>query len=65
MKGYYMCALGEEGFDQVGLDEFNTKSAWILTSIESHELFFDIPIVGLLNNKKVLTDVNAFAKEFM
>ena len=63
MKGYYLCAMGEEGFDQEGYDDLLRKSAWILASMESHELFADFPLAPFFHNNKIIDDINAMVKE--
>ena len=67
MEGYYLCALGEQGFDHEGLDNLKKKSKWIQASMESHELFADFAgpftLVSMFHNGNLIKDINAILKE--
>ena len=64
MMGFYNCAIGEEGFTTEGHQDLKKAASWIFTAMENHEMFFDIPFGGLLNNGGLMEDVNALVKEY-
>ena len=65
MLGFYQCAIGEDGFTSEGHQDLKRAAQWIFMAMESHEMFFDLSLIGwLLNNDGLMKDVNALVKEY-
>ena len=65
MKGYYKCAIGEDGFTDEGFKSFMIAYSYIMASLNNFDLFTTIPFGALFNNGGLVKDLDAMLLEYV